>query len=148
MCLLFCDVLNNSQQLVDAEQQLHLINADASATRQQVQAAESEAERLRLLMYAEQRHLKEALRQKKEMNAHLRQSLLQLRSENDQKTATTRREMHELREQNRALQQLREREQKELVRAQQREHSTEGSTQLVSTLSLAGPVHHSTSFTP
>jgi hypothetical protein len=87
------------------------LEAMNNMSRQELQNAAAESERLRLLMYAEQRNLKEALKQKKEMNAHLRQSLLELRQESDTRGLIAKKQQQELREKIRGLELAREKEQ-------------------------------------
>ena len=117
--------------MAQQEERLDTLEVDNSMTREELHSAAAESERLRLLMYAEQRHLKEALRQKKELNAHLRQALLEQRREQDQQQLQARRREQELRERVRAMEMQREREAKELSRSQQREHTAESSTHMV-----------------
>lgn len=104
-----------------------------SMTRVELQNAAAESERLRLLMYAEQRNLKEALKQKKEMNAHLRQSLLEQRQESDTKSLLAKKQMQELRDKIYALELAKEKEMKELDRVRKKEIVAENSTNTVRT---------------
>jgi hypothetical protein len=110
------------------------LEAMNNMSRQELQNAAAESERLRLLMYAEQRNLKEALKQKKEMNAHLRQSLLELRQESDTRGLIAKKQQQELREKIRGLELAREKEQKELDRVRKREVVAETSTNTVSSI--------------
>lgn len=100
-------------------------------SRQELQNAAAESERLRLLMYAEQRNLKESLKQKKEMNAHLRQSLLELRQESDTRSLLAKKQMQELRDKIHALELAKEKEMKELDRVRKKEVVAENSTNTV-----------------
>lgn len=104
-----------------------------SMSRQELQNAAAESERLRLLMYAEQRNLKEALKQKKEMNAHLRQSLLELRQESDTRSLLAKKQMQELRDKIRGLELAKEKEMKELDRVRKKEVVAENATNTVRT---------------
>jgi len=101
-------------------------------SRQELQTAAVESERLRLLMYAEQRNLKEALKQKKEMNAHLRQSLLEQRQESDTRALVSKKQHQELREKIAALEQAKQKEMKELDRVRSKGVASENATSTVS----------------
>ena len=100
-------------------------------SRQELQTAAAESERLRLLMYAEQRNLKEALKQKKEMNAHLRQSLLEQRQESDTRALVHKKQQQELREKISALEQAKQKELKELDRVRSKGINSENSISTV-----------------
>jgi hypothetical protein len=118
--------------LAKQDERLETLQAMNNMSRQELQTAAAESERLRLLMYAEQRNLKEALKQKKEMNAHLRQSLLELRQESDTRNLVAKKQIQELRERIRGMEAAREKEQKEMDRVRKRETAAEASTNTVS----------------
>lgn len=90
-------------------------------SRQELQSMAAESERMRLIMYSELRNMKEAVKQKKELNANLRQSLLELRQECDTRTVVAKKQTQELRERIRAMEISREKDQKELDRIRKRE---------------------------
>lgn len=129
-----CTALVFRSQLAKQDEKLQTLEAMNTMSRQELQNAAAESERLRLLMYAEQRNLKEALKQKKEMNAHLRQSLLELRQESDTRSLVAKRQAQELREKIRALELAREKEQKEVDKLRRKEASAEVSANTVSDL--------------
>lgn len=120
-------------QLAKQEEKVETLETMNSMSRQELQNAAAESERLRLLMYAEQRNLKEALKQKKEMNAHLRQSLLELRQESDTRSLLAKKQMQELRDKIRGLELAKEKEMKELDRVRKKEVVAENATNTVRT---------------
>jgi peptidoglycan hydrolase CwlO-like protein len=92
-------------------------------TNQELHFIAKESERLRLLMTSEQKHLKDSLQQKKDANAHLRQSLVEIRRESDKKEVLLHKQVKELREKCVSLETDREKEKKELARFQNKEYS-------------------------
>ena len=74
---------------------LELVN---SRTQQELSLTASEADKLRHMMQAETVALKEALKQKKELNAHLRTSMIDLRRESEKKETALLKQIHELKE--------------------------------------------------
>ncbi len=82
-------------------------------TQSELHAIATESERLRLLMASEQKHLKESLQQKKEMTAHLRQSMVELKKDSEKKDALLYKQIKELREKCTSLESEREKEKKD-----------------------------------
>jgi hypothetical protein len=119
--------------LAQQEDKVETLENMNSMSRQELQNAAAESERLRLLMYAEQRNVKEALKQKKEMNAHLRQSLLELRQESDTRALLAKKQNQELREKIRSLEMAREKEQRELDHVRKKELNAETNSNTVRT---------------
>ena len=118
-------------QLQQEAEKVSTLEAMNNMSRQELQTAAAESERLRLLMYAEQRNLKEALKQKKEMNAHLRQSLLEQRQESDTRALVHKKQQQELREKISALEQAKQKELKELDRVRSKGINSENSISTV-----------------
>ena len=101
-------------------------------SRQELQLAAAESERLRLLMYSEQRNLKEALKQKKEINSHLRQSLLEIRQEYNTKNIIIKKQYNELNQKIRLLELNNEKDLKNIEKYKQKEIIAENTTNTVS----------------
>lgn len=102
-----------SQELAEMNEQISSLAITNNMTQDELHAIATESERLRLLMSSEQKHLKESLQQKKEMNAHLRQSLVELKKESEKKDALLYKQIKELRERCVQLENDREKEKKD-----------------------------------
>lgn len=100
-------------------------------SRQELQDIAAESERLRQLMEAEQTNMKEALKQKKEINAHLRQSMLELRRESDSQALTYKQQTQLLRDQIQGLEMATERSKKELEKMRNKETLHDSSASMV-----------------
>ena len=114
-------LLTISSELARQGEKVQSLEAMNNMSRQELQSMAAESERMRLIMYGELRNMKEAVKQKKELNANLRQSLLELRQECDTRTVVAKKQAQELRERIRAMELSREKDQKELDRARKRE---------------------------
>ena len=112
-----------SMELAEKSERVESLEITNNMTAQELQAVAKESERLRLIMQSEQKHLKESLHQKKEMNAHLRQSLVEIRRETEKKEVILTKQIKELREKCVNLEVEREKEKKELHKFQNKEHS-------------------------
>eukprot|EP01033_Poteriospumella_lacustris_P010537 gene10537-7494_t len=108
-------------QLQATHQQVETLEATQSLTLHELRDRSAEAERAKGALLAEQKALKEALAQKKEMNAHLQRTLAELRREADKKEALLARQVKELKDRLAAIEQDRGRDQRELSKAQQKE---------------------------
>lgn len=113
------------------EEQLHKLQLSHSMSRQELQDIAAESERLRQLMEAEQTNMKEALKQKKEINAHLRQSMLELRRESDSQALTYKQQAQLLRDQIQGLEMATERSKKELEKMRNKETLHDSSASMV-----------------
>lgn len=88
-------------QKEEAVESLELVN---SRTQQELTLTATEADKLRHMMQTEATSLKEALKQKKELNAHLRTSMIDLRRESEKKETALLKQVHELKESLRCVQ--------------------------------------------
>lgn len=122
--------------MVQQEEQLHKLQLSHSMSRQELQDIAAEGERLRQLMEAEQINMKEALKQKKEINAHLRQSMLELRRESDSQALTYKQQAQLLRDQIQGLEMATERGKKELEKMRTKEMLHDSSASMVRVLLL------------
>lgn len=118
-------------QVVQQEEQLHKLQLSQSMSRQELQDIAAESERLRQLMEAEQMNMREALKQKKEINAHLRQSMLELRRESDSQALTYKQQAQLLRDQIQGLEMATERNKKELEKMRTKEMLHDSSANMV-----------------
>ena len=117
--------------VVQQEEQLLKLQLSQSMSRQELQDIAAESERLRQLMEAEQTNMKEALKQKKEINAHLRQSMLELRRESDSQALTYKQQTQLLRDQIQGLEMATERSKKELEKMRNKETLHDSSASMV-----------------
>lgn len=117
--------------VVQQEEQLLKLQLSHSMSRQELQDIAAESERLRQLMEAEQTNMKEALKQKKEINAHLRQSMLELRRESDSQALTYKQQTQLLRDQIQGLEMATERSKKELEKMRNKETLHDSSASMV-----------------
>jgi len=117
--------------VVQQEEQLLKLKLSQSMSRQELQDIAAESERLRQLMEAEQTNMKEALKQKKEINAHLRQSMLELRRESDSQALTYKQQTQLLRDQIQGLEMATERSKKELEKMRNKETLHDSSASMV-----------------
>jgi len=117
--------------VVQQEEQLFKLQLSQSMSRQELQDIAAESERLRQLMEAEQTNMKEALKQKKEINAHLRQSMLELRRESDSQALTYKQQTQLLRDQIQGLEMATERSKKELEKMRNKETLHDSSASMV-----------------
>ena len=124
----------NRNLLSQQEEQLQHLQLSHSMSQQELHVTAAESERLRRLMEAEQTNLREALKQKKEMNMHLRQSLMELRRESDSQALTYSKQAQLLRDQIQGLEMATERNKKELEKMRIKDMMHDSSATMVTTL--------------
>ena len=110
-------------ELAEKTEQLQSLEITNTMTNQELQAVAKESERLRLLMSTEQRHLRDSLQQKRDLNAQLRQSLIEIRKDGDKKELLLQKQIKELREKCISLENEKEKDRKELNKHQHKEFS-------------------------
>jgi len=126
--------------LVQQEEQLQKLKLSQSMSNQELHDTAAESERLRLLMEAEQTNMREVLKQKREINTHLRQSLLELRRESDSQALTYQKQAQLLRDQIQGLEMATERNKKELEKMRTKEMLHDSSASVVRVLIITAPI--------
>lgn len=110
-----------SAELQAKNEQVETLEATQSLTLSELRDRSIASERTKHSLLSEQKVLKDMLQQKKEMNAHLQKTLAELRKDADKKEALLVRQVKELKDRLAALESERQKENKELSKAQQKE---------------------------